>query len=351
MLSVDIEKNTGQFHLKSSFTTGEGPLALLGASGCGKSMTLKCIAGVEKPDRGMIKLGEKVLFDSEKRICLPARKRRVGYLFQNYALFPNMTVRDNILCAAKEREYADSLIERFGLENVAAQRPAELSGGQSQRTALARMLAARPEAILLDEPFSALDNHMRSRMEHEILDILEEFEGPVVLVTHDRNEAFRLAEKIAVMQEGTVVETAEKKAFFDHPETVAAARLTGCKNITALEKKGSGIYARDWGIDIALDRGMPEGITHAGYRAHYFTYTEDKIQENVFTCRCVRVIEDVFSTAVCFRQKGNENDSPDSMLTWMVDNDKWNGIKDRVMSGEFMLKLDPGRMMLLKDVR
>ena len=286
---VDIEKKIGSFHLRSSFVVDGERFALLGASGCGKTMTLKCIAGIEKPDRGRIVLGDRVLFDSEKRINLPARDRRVGYLFQNYALFPNMTVRRNITCTAKDKAYAESLIGRFCLTEVAEHYPAELSGGQSQRTALARMLSIRPQLILLDEPFSALDNYMRTRMEHEILDILEEFDGPSILVTHDRNEAYRLADRIGVMEAGAVAEIQPRQAFFDRPETVAAARLTGCKNISRLEKWADGtFYAVDWGIPIQPAEGQTlEGVPYLGFRAHYFSFLSSKSGASGSKCALV----------------------------------------------------------------
>ena len=363
-LEVDIEKKVGQFHLRSSFSVEGGRFALLGASGCGKTMTLKCIAGIEKPDRGRIVLGDKVLFDSERKICLPARERRVGYLFQDYALFPNMTVRKNITCAAKDTAFAEQLMERFCLTEVADQYPAELSGGQSQRTALARMLSIRPEVLLLDEPFSALDNYMRTRMEHEILDILEEFSGPSVLVTHDRNEAYRLADRIGVMENGSVVEVQERQAFFDRPETVAAARLTGCKNISRLENiEDGGFFATDWGIPIEPAEGQDlSAAAYVGYRAHYFEFlsgeakgntggvgTESRDRANVFQCELSRVIEDTFSVVVCFRQEGQTLEEPDTLLTWIVGKSEWEGVKKEVLSGHFRLRLSPGRLMLLSQ--
>ena len=394
-LTVDIEKKIGHFHLRSRFSTEEGRFALLGACGCGKTQTLRCIAGIERPDRGRILLGDRVLFDSEKKINVPARDRGIGYLFQNYALFPNMTVQQNVFCMAKDRDYAERLLERFCLTDVAGQYPAELSGGQGQRTALARMLAVRPKAILLDEPLSALDNYMRTRMEHEILDILEEFNGPSVLVTHDRNEAYRMADRIGVMDDGTVVEVQERQPFFDRPKTVAAARLTGCKNISGLERRKDGsFFAADWGI--LVDPGnarLPEEASHIGYRAHYFIYeggpddfvSDDsasvrsgrdgdprrgKIDQsmmeeafpkntspelsvtqgtNRFDCVLQRVIEDTFSVVICFRQKGMTLDSPDALLTWIVGKDAWESVKGNVLSGRFTLRLDPEHLMFLQS--
>ena len=359
-LTVDIEKKLGTFTLRSCFTTDTKRFALLGASGCGKTMTLKCIAGIEKPDRGRIVLGDKVLYDSEKKIHVPARDRRVGYLFQDYALFPHMTVRGNILAATKDKAYAEELMERFCIADVAGQYPEQLSGGQKQRTALARMLSAKPELLLLDEPFSALDNYMRTRMEHEILDILEEFSGPSVLVTHDRNEAYRLAEQIGVMDRGAVVEVQDRQGFFAHPVTVAAARLTGCKNISRIRQSGDGrVLAEDWGIPLRLN-GVTTEITHAGFRAHYFRYVStdaenslsqeiSTAEENIFNCLLQRVIEDTFSVVICFRQEGNPSEEADSLLTWVVNNEEWERVKEQVQTGHFRLRLDPEKVMLLRN--
>ncbi len=168
-------------------------LGILGRSGCGKSVTLRCLAGILQPDKGKIQLDDKILFDSEKKISEKAKKRKIGYLFQNYALFPNMTVRENITFAfgkEKEKEFLEELLERFYLTEVAELYPSVLSGGQQQRTAMARMLAAKPDVILLDEPFSALDSFLRQEMEREVQQVLQSFGGVSILVSHNKEEIF-----------------------------------------------------------------------------------------------------------------------------------------------------------------
>ena len=177
-LHIDIRKRLGSFTLDVKFSAENGITSLLGASGCGKSMTLKCIAGIEKPDEGRIELDGTVLFDSAQKINLPPQKRRVGYLFQNYALFPNMSVRQNILCGlnrekdrgAKERRLRD-MLRMMQLEGLEDRKPAQLSGGQQQRAALARILVNDPQILLLDEPFSALDGHLRDSLKVEMRDL------------------------------------------------------------------------------------------------------------------------------------------------------------------------------------
>ena len=195
-LRVEIEKRLGNFTLQAEFETREQTLALLGASGCGKSVTLKCIAGIMTPDKGRIELDGEVLFDAEKGINLPPQKRRVGYLFQQYALFPNMTVVQNIRCgirargAERERLVREQM-RRFQLEGLEKSYPAQLSGGQQQRVALARILAGEPKAILLDEPFSALDSYLNWSLEAELTQMLANFTGPLVWVSHDLGECWR----------------------------------------------------------------------------------------------------------------------------------------------------------------
>ena len=191
-LTVDIHKQLGRFSLDAAFRADGGTLGLLGASGSGKSLTLKCIAGIERPDRGKILLNGVTLFDSERRINLPPQKRRVGYLFQNYALFPNMTVRQNILCGIRwERDRARRaaefrrVVELLHLQGLEEQRPDQLSGGQQQRTALARILVSRPELLMLDEPFSALDEHLRDQLQIQMKKLLDAFDGDILLVTHN----------------------------------------------------------------------------------------------------------------------------------------------------------------------
>lgn len=243
-LYVDIEKKLADFRLKIKFETDNEVFGLLGASGSGKSMTLKCIAGIIKPDRGVICLGDRPLFDSERKINLPPQKRKVGYLFQDYALFPNMAVLQNISCVSPQnpQEY----IERFYLAGKENLKPHQLSGGERQRLAIARMLAASPELIMFDEPFSSLDSHLKFNMEREIANTVEEYGGQAIFVSHDKDEIYRLTDKIAVLDGGTIAETAPKEMLFQKPTTVAAALLTGYENILEVGEKTFAVRASDF---------------------------------------------------------------------------------------------------------
>ena len=203
-VSVDIEKKLHGFTLKVKLESDGSPMGILGASGSGKSMTLRCIAGIQTPDSGRIVVNDKVLFDSEKKINLKPQERKVGYLFQNYALFPTMTVEKNIACGyrgdkkqlkAKVADY----IERYQLNGLEKRYPGQLSGGQQQRVALARILAYEPEALLLDEPFGALDVITRGEMQDWLLSVRKQMNRTVLLVTHDMDEAIYLSDRILVL--------------------------------------------------------------------------------------------------------------------------------------------------------
>lgn len=271
-LLVEIQKDLGPFRLDVGFSAQGGVTGLLGASGCGKSLTLKCIAGVETPDRGHIELDGRVLFDHKKRINLPPQKRQVGYLFQNYALFPNMTVEQNIACGVRDRarrkEEAARLMESFRLADCRGKYPRQLSGGQQQRTALARILASRPQALLLDEPFSALDSYLKWQVELELTQRLEQFDGPVLFVTHDREEIYRQCRQVCVLSHGRSQPVQTVQALFDAPATRSAARLSGCQNLSPAQPLEDGsIRAQDWGAVLHTAAPLPAGFSHIGIRA------------------------------------------------------------------------------------
>ena len=277
-LEVEIEKRFAGFTLRAQFTAQNTATAILGASGCGKSMTLRCIAGIVKPDKGRIVLDGVPLFDSEKKIDLPPQKRGVGLLFQNYALFPNMTVEQNILCGlhaepdrAKRRAACAEMIRALRLEGLEKRLPAALSGGQQQRVALARILAANPKILMLDEPFSALDSYLREQVEGEVGALLAAFQGPALLVTHNRDEAYRLCREMIVMDGGRVLRAGETKAVFADPRSCTAARLTGCKNILPCVKAGPrSVRLAGWEAELHLAAEVPEAVCAVGIRAHDF---------------------------------------------------------------------------------
>ena len=262
-LHIDITKSLSSFNLDVSMESKGGIIGFLGASGSGKSMTLKCIAGLEKPSKGKIVINDKVLFDSEEKINVKTRDRKVGFLFQNYALFPHMTIKDNIeigldkISKEEKSKLSANYIKKFGLEGLESRYPWQLSGGQQQRVALARALITSPDILLLDEPFSALDNHLRASMERELVEILKDYEGTVVFVTHDIAEAYRVCDKIIVFDGGKAKDIRDKNKLFEAPQSLAEAKLTGCKNISKAKKLDNNfIFAEGWNLKLkCLRRG------------------------------------------------------------------------------------------------
>lgn len=324
-LLIDIEKRLGSFHLQVQLQAQDEVTALSGASGCGKSMTLKCIAGIVTPDRGRIVLNDRVLFDSAAHIDLPPQRRRMGYLFQNYALFPTMTVEKNILCAisGSKTEKGAALsdaVRRFRLEGLEHHYPAQLSGGQQQRVALARILCSQPEVILLDEPFSALDSYLKWDLELKLSDFLENFSGPILWVSHDRGEVFRNCKRVCVLDQGASQGTFTLRQLFHEPETEAAARLSGCKNIVEAVPAGNAVTLPAWGLTLSCGKPVPADICQAGIRArHVMTVPEGT--PDAFYCTVERVIQDVFTTIVLLRPEGAASGAP--LLRMELERDDW----------------------------
>ena len=324
-LHVDIRKRLGSFVLESAFEQDGGVLGLLGASGCGKSMTLKCIAGIEKPDEGRIVLDGRVLYDSAARVNLPPQQRQVGYLFQNYALFPNMTVRQNIAVGLhrekdrrkRERELEDA-IHLFQLDGLENHRPCQLSGGQQQRVALARILVNRPQLLMLDEPFSALDSHLRLRLQMELKERLSAFGRDVLMVTHSRDEAYHMCGRIAVMESGKIKIVKETKELFADPESICAAAITGCKNIASARKIGEyEVEVPDWGIRLTTAKPVRDDVTAVGIRAHYFN---TKTLQNRADVVYAGEMEEPFEVSVRFRWARQRADT--EPLLWRVSKEK-----------------------------
>ncbi len=330
-LTVRIRKKLSHFTLDVSFQTDAGFTVFLGASGCGKSMTLKCIAGLEKPDEGYIELNGRVLFDSQNKIDLSPQQRHVGYLFQNYALFPNMTVRENIMVSRhKDRAEAEAELREYlkllQLEGYEDKYPAFLSGGQQQRTALARILMSRPEILLLDEPFTALDAHLRERLQMEMKELLEKYGQQVIMVTHDRDEAYRMGQDAGVLDEGRLTVFKPVKELYADPEYVNAARLIGCKNITAARCTGEhSLHIPEWGMDLQLRRTVPRNLCAVGIKAHYF----GPDRQFVFPVQYCGTMEDPFETIVRFRFRSQLNTSSD--IWWKIpESEKTGSLPDSV---------------------
>ena len=336
-LSVDITKRLGDFSLRAQFETENEVFALLGASGSGKSMTLKCIAGIETPDQGHIVLDGVSLFDSEKGIDLPPQKRRIGYLFQNYALFPNMTIEKNIQCSIRDKNKAEKhqialeMLHTMRLEGNENKYPHELSWGQQQRAALARILVNEPNALLLDEPFSALDAHLKRTLERELKQIIREFGKPVLFVSHDREETYRLAGKIAILNDGKLETCGERENVFRHPATVNGARLTGFENISAAEYiDDSHVYAEDW--DIVLESAaVPKAVKAVAFRMTDVSLSHDG---NSIRCLVEEAIEDPFTVTILLRPLSRK---ASGLIAFSLSKEQWRNHK----ASELSISLPP----------
>ncbi len=234
LIHIDIEKlmHTANGPMKLTVKTeiGSGELvALFGPSGAGKTTLLRILSGLTDPDKGVVKFGDTVWYDSEKRINLPPQQRNIGFMFQDYALFPNMTVEENILFAqtTKDAKAASELITIFGLNELRKRKPAKLSGGQKQRVALARALARKPQLLLLDEPLSALDAEMRVLLQDEIRHAHELLGTTTIMVSHDLNEVFRLASHVVMIENGEIKKTGKPETVFSDSTISGKVQITG----------------------------------------------------------------------------------------------------------------------------
>jgi len=235
--SVEIKKRLPEFTLDVAWSAGDGVAVLFGPSGAGKTLTLQCLAGLIHPDAGRIVVDDRVLFDSAAGVDLPPQHRRVGYVFQSYALFPHLTVGQNVAFGLRDRPRAErqaraaEVMERLGLGGLEHRRPGELSGGQRQRVALGRALAIDPALLLLDEPLSALDAPLRRSLRDELRTILSSWGTAAVLVTHDFTEAYQLADRIVIYEGGQVIQSAPRAELLWQPASEAVARIMGLRNV------------------------------------------------------------------------------------------------------------------------
>ena len=341
LLKVNIQKELSEFDLDVSFELKKRRLGILGPSGCGKSMTLKSIAGIVNPDKGVVSLNtgeETVYFDSNEKINLKPQKRNVGYLFQNYALFPNMTVEENVaigLSKDEEGKTVSQMIKRFHLEGLEKRYPRQLSGGQQQRVALARILAYSPDVILLDEPFSAMDTFLKDQLRLELVNMLEDFDGFSIMVTHDRDEAFQFCDELIVLDEGKIIAKGDTYEVFENPKKVQVARLTGCKNISKIEIIDDyHLKSLDWGVTFEVSEKISPNITHIGIRAHDFSAAE-KGDVNAFDTENSTIVEMPFEWEITLANG----------LWWKYDK--------QIYEHEFVLpkhlKIDPKNIILLEE--
>ncbi len=353
-LIVNIEKNLKSFQLQVDFTADRNTLGLLGASGSGKSLTLRCIAGLEKPTRGRIVLNGRILFDAKRKINLPSRKRRIGFLFQNYALFPHMTVAQNIGFGLQEIPKGDRIsrvgqyIDMMQLQDLENRYPHQISGGQQQRVALARALVIEPEAILLDEPLSALDTYLRNQIEKLLRKVLSSYQGATLFITHKLEEAYRVSNNIMVMSEGKVIANDTKENIFERSANLVVAKVTECKNISRAQiVSDRTVKAVDWNCNLQVVEPIPNNLKYLGIRAHHLTFTNDPNRENTFACWVADISETQHRVSVYLKLNYPCRDLEDYDLQVEIYKDKWVCIKDRPFP--WYVRLEPLRLMLMES--
>ena len=343
MLELNIKKKLNNFTLEIECKLESNRIGILGGSGAGKSMILKMLAGIEKPDKGYIKLDDRLLFDSEKKIDIKPKDRHIGYCFQNYALFPNLTVYENIVIGLSKSEKADAdkFLEKFELTKIKDSKPNKISGGQAARVAMARILIRKPKVLLFDEAFSALDIYLRDHIQEEIAQILEDFEGSAIFVSHSRDEVYRLCDSMMVIDSGKISNLGNTKEIFKFPKTKTAAILTGCKNISDIRYiSDNTIEAIDWGIKFHFSKELPKDINDIVIRAHEFVPVWEETGTNLIEFKLKSRAKLPFEDNYYMYTKGSSD------ITWLVQKDIKEKIEDRGLPK--FLQIDEENILLLK---
>ena len=320
MLIADFTKHLHSFDLKVGFQAESEVLGILGPSGCGKSMTLKCIAGIEKPDSGYIELDGVVLFDSSNKINLSPQERRLGYLFQHYALFPTMTVEQNLISGVRPEEAENlrsnvqQVLQVMKLEGLEKKKPQFLSGGQRQRVALGRILLNKPKILMLDEPLSALDQYLKWQVQLELVELFERWQKTILLVTHNREEIYQLCDTVTVLTEGSNETKQSVADLFASPQSLSAGILAGCRNFSKIEiiNPTQGLFkAVDWGVTLQSPKLTPSS-RYCGAYSHNFELTTnpDGKEPNTLPVTCLHHFgKGATESLVCSTQGGSSGHS------------------------------------------
>lgn len=345
---IAIKKKLGAFSLDVKLKSDKDVIGILGASGSGKSMVLRCIAGLVKPDQGKIIINDKIFFDSEKKINIPMRERKVGFLFQNYALFSNMTIIENIafgldkLTKAEKIKRVTSLLEKYHLGDIGGRYPNQLSGGQQQRVALARAIAVQPDILLLDEPFSALDVHLRNYMMKEMSESLKTFKGLTLFVTHNREEAYRLSDYIAIFNAGKVDVFGQKDEIFKRPGSLETAKITGCKNIARARRLSDNLlHVAEWDLSLQTQVVIESELGFVGIRANQIKLVsgQNEAGQNCFKVWIADESVGPFRTSLYLKIGAKAESLDDFHIQCEISRQERNHLKNPL--GPLMIYIDP----------
>ena len=383
-LVVQIEKEVPGFHLNVAFQTNREPLGLLGASGSGKSMTLRCIAGLDTPSKGRIVLDGRILFDSHKNINVPSRDRKVGLVFQNYALFPHLTIAQNIAFGmddiSRHQRAAEvvNYLDKIGLSGLGDRYPHQLSGGQQQRVALARAIAIKPDILLLDEPLSALDSYLRSHIEKLLVEVLSQYQGITLFITHKLEEAYRVCTNLLVLSGGRIQAEGTKEAIFTQPPTVEVAKVTECKNFSracridhpsithhsATQHSGiqhsatqhsdihppiarHTIEALDWGCTLEVAHPLPSETGYVGLRAHHIKFAPHPDRSNTFPAWVAMTTETQHRVTLYLKLHNPPQSALDYHLQAEIYREKWESLSHQPFP--WFVWLDPGCLITMSE--
>ena len=340
---VDALKNV-------SFSLEKGEfVAVVGESGSGKSTLLNCIGALDVPTSGTVTMDGNNLFSMKEEERTIFRRRNIGFIFQSFQLVSELTVEQNIafplLLDYRKPKASDveEILELLGLTERRNHLPSQLSGGQQQRVALARMMIGEPEVILLDEPFSALDGYLKDILQRDMQNFLKDYKGDMIMVTHSRDEAYKFCSQLTLLNNGKDILTGETRDIFENPQYLEAARLTGCKNFSAVQKMGSHeVYALDWELMLRSEQEVTEDITHVGIRGHWMR-PATKAGENTMEVQVEEYIENTFEHQYLFRNKGA---AESGTLWWMCQKKNFQETaKDNIPK---YLYFPPEHVMLLK---
>ena len=349
-LAVYIEKQLPAFQLIAGFSASGQPLGILGASGSGKSLTLRCIAGLETPSAGRIVLNDRVLFDSKAGVNVACCDRKVGFVFQNYALFSHLTVSQNIafgmrVVKAKRTALVAQYFESMGLSELGDRYPAQLSGGQQQRVALARALASQPDILLLDEPLSALDTYLRSQIEKLLIRTLTDYLGTALFVTHKLEEAYRVCPNLLVLSNGKILANDTRENIFRHPPSFEVAQVTECKNFSQARKVGDrAIEALDWNCRLQVEGAIPSDTVWVGVRAHHIRFAEQLGAVNIFPGWVAAISETQHRVTLHIKLHNRPNSAQDYHLQAEVYREKWETLKSQKL---LYVQIDPEFAILM----
>ena len=355
-LRVNIQKQLPDLLLDINFKLDrlQNPLGVLGVSGAGKTTLLRCLAGLAKPDRGVIILNDRILFDSTRGIDLPPQEREIGIIWQDYALFPHLTVAENIAFGIDRRLQRSQIklevtrqLEQLELTDLAHRLPEKLSGGEQQRVALARALASKPQLTLLDEPLSALDTNLKGKLLQLLDRRLRSYRGLALYITHNLSEAYFLCPQLLAIEDGLAIAFDNRQTVFNRPPNLKTARLIDCKNISAIEAISPKVLrAIAWGCVLEVPLLVAD-VTHVGIHAHQIDFPTDNRGVNTFSAWLVADRQSSDRVMLDLSLDSNLERSPENHITAQVTETKWLQLKQQPQP--WRIQLPPQHIITFND--